>query len=76
MDVRETWRRHSDVLVAGAVAVLYTVELLRWAPADKAVAVPLALLACALLTLRRRLPVPAFVLTMLANYGVLVFAPK
>ena len=76
MDVREIWRRHSDVLVAGAVAVLYTVELLRWAPADKAVAVPLALLACAMLTLRRRLPVLAFVLTMVANYGVLVFAPK
>ncbi|RNM16348.1 sensor histidine kinase [Nocardioides pocheonensis] len=68
MDLRRLARQHADVLVPVPIAVLYVVELVgRGHGTDLTRAVPLALLACASLTQRRRHPLVAFPLTMVAS---------
>ncbi len=74
MDLRDTVRRHGDLLLAVTVAVLYAAEVARYPHADHAIAVPLAVVAGLTLALRRRLPVVTFVVVTCANVGVVAFA--
>jgi signal transduction histidine kinase len=68
MDLRRLAREHVDVTVAGAIAMLYVVELVnRGHGTDLTRAVPLALLACASLSQRRRYPLLSFPVTILTN---------
>jgi signal transduction histidine kinase len=76
MEIRRSAREHADVLVAGAIAVLYVVELIgRREGADLSRAIPLALLACASLSQRRRFPLLSFPVTMVASGMVPHWSP-
>ena len=76
MEIRRFARAHSDVLVAVALAVLYAVELSqRGHGTDLVGALPLAMLACASLSQRRRFPVPSYVVTIAANTVVPHWSP-
>ena len=75
MNVQRSIGRYGDRLFAAAVAVLFTVELLRWDATDRPIAIPLGLAASALLLRRRRLPLLAFVLILCADFGVANYAP-
>ncbi len=70
-------RAQSDVIVAAALAVLYAIELANGGHGtDLRDALPLAMLACASLTQRRRLPVVSYVVTIAANAAVPHWAPN
>jgi signal transduction histidine kinase len=76
MEIRRLARDHADVLVAGAIAVLYVVELAnRGHGTDLSRAIPLALLACASLSQRRRYPVLSFPVTIFTNGVVPHWSP-
>ncbi|MGN6301683.1 MAG: histidine kinase, partial [Angustibacter sp.] len=76
MEIRRFAREHADVLVAAAIAVLYVVELIgRREGADLSRAIPLALLACASLSQRRRFPLLSFPVTMVASGAVPHWSP-
>src|SRR5690242_14795237 len=76
MEVRSFARNHADVLVPGAIVVLYVFELIgRREGADLSRAIPLALLACASLTQRRRFPLLSFPVTMVVNGVVPHWSP-
>jgi signal transduction histidine kinase len=76
MEIRRFVREHVDVLVAAAIAALYVVELAgRGHGTDMSRAVPLALLACASLSQRRRYPAQSFPVTILANGVVPHWSP-
>jgi signal transduction histidine kinase len=76
MEVRRLAREHSDVLGPGVLAVLYAVELARRGHGtDLSGALPFAMLACASLSQRRRLPVTSYVVTIAANAVVPHWSP-
>ena len=76
MEIRRFAREHADVLVAGAIAFLYVVELYgRREGADLSRAIPLALLSCASLSQRRRFPLLSFPVTMVASGAVPHWSP-
>ena len=62
MDLRSVGPRYGDLLIAAALAVLLSVEVLLWPRADHALPLAAALLATLPLALRRRLPVVALLL--------------
>ena len=65
MDLRLVVRRYGDWLLAGALAVGISVELVSWADSGKPTALACGLIATVPLALRRRLPLVSFVLVML-----------
>jgi signal transduction histidine kinase len=75
MTMRSVVRRHGDLLLASAIAVLYVVELLRYDQAQLATAVPLGVGASLCLALRRRLPLVSFVVVTVLNVSVPHVAP-
>src|SRR4051795_2429553 len=76
MDLRRLARQHVDVLVASAIAVLYVFELIgRGHGTDLSRAVPLALLACAALSQRRRYPLLFFPVAIVASGVVPHWSP-
>ena len=75
MTFRSFVRRHGDLLLAGAIAVLYVVELLRYDPAQLATAIPLGVGASMCLALRRRVPLVSFVVVTVLNVSVPHVAP-
>ena len=66
MDLARSWARYGDRVLVTVLAVMFSVELLRWEDARLALAIPLAVAACSLLLLRRRLPVVVMVLVLIA----------
>ena len=75
MPLRSLVRRHGDLLLAGAIAVLYVAELLRYDQAELALVIPLGVGASLALALRRRLPLVAFVVVTVLNVSVTHAAP-
>ena len=75
MEVSALLRRHRDLVVAIAVGVAYVVELLLYDRTDRAVALPMAVVAAMMLALRRRAPLTTFLVVSAANFGVLHWAP-
>lgn len=75
MQLSATVRRHRDLLVAIALALAYTIELLAFDSADHAIAVPLAIGAALMLALRRRAPFATFLVVLLLNGAVAHWAP-
>jgi signal transduction histidine kinase len=67
-------RRHGDVLLAGLLAVGYTIELLLFDDSRPALTVPLAIVASLSLALRRKVPLAVFVVVTAANAAVPHFA--
>ena len=65
MDARALLRRYGDALLAVALAVGITLELLRWPADDVASSIGAGLLATAPLAVRRRNPLASFLLVML-----------
>jgi hypothetical protein len=66
MDLARAWARYGDRVLIAALAVMYTVELLRWEDVRLELAIPLGVAACLLLLLRRRLPVVMVILVLIA----------
>jgi signal transduction histidine kinase len=66
MDLARAWARYGDRVLIAALAVMFTVELLRWDDVRLALAIPLGIAACSLLLLRRRLPAVMVVLVLVA----------
>ena len=63
MEVRAVGRRFGDLLISVVLAVMLTTEVVLWPTGDQQIGVVLALLATLPLSLRRRSPVVAFLLT-------------
>ena len=75
MEVLTRLRRHRDPVIAAALVIGYVGELLAYPRTDRAVALPLAVVAAGILALRRRAPVTTFLVVSIANFGVLHWAP-
>jgi signal transduction histidine kinase len=75
MDLGRTWGRYGECVLITALAVMCAVELLRWGDARLVLAVPLGVVACALLLVRRRQPVLTVVLILLAMQVLVSVAP-
>lgn len=76
MSTRVWLERYGDVALAVVLAVLFTVEVIRWESADPAVAVPAALVATLALSMRRKAPLIAFLLSFAGSWTVLRAAPS
>jgi signal transduction histidine kinase len=68
------FQRYGDLLVAVVLAAILITEIVRWHPADLALAVPAGLLATLPLALRRKNPLVSFVLVAAGTTGVLLVA--
>lgn len=66
MDLARAWARHGDRVLVAALAVAFAVELLRWDEENLALTLPVAIVACLTLLLRRRLPLVVVVLVLVA----------
>jgi signal transduction histidine kinase len=75
MDLGRARERYGDRVLVTALAVTYVVELVRWDGGPLALAVAVATGGCLVLLLRKRQPVLAFVLVMVANLLVDRVAP-
>jgi signal transduction histidine kinase len=74
MRVQPLLRRHGDALLAGILAALYTVELAHHPDVQLDVAIPLGIAASVALALRRKAPLPTFVIVAVLNIAVTHFA--
>jgi signal transduction histidine kinase len=75
MDLGRTWGRFGEYVLVTALAVMCAVEILRWDAARLVFAIPLGVVACALLVARRRHPLLTVVLILLVMEVLVSVAP-